>query len=201
MGRPGPSLGKGQGSVLIDWLLAAALLGMILAGVARFSLRELERAEINAAAIQLSGWLEVVQRASTRLPGAGCVVTITAAPDGAAPGDVVASVRPLQDGLAAELCNPEANFRLPTTRQSGSGGQTPRHITTTILNGGDGRITFTPRGTVTNRNDVDLVIRHTGSSRAARCLRVNAISGLIEIGQDNDGTAAFCPEDSFSDLI
>jgi len=62
-------------------------------------------------------------------------------------------------------------------------------------------VTFTPRGTVTNQIDFDLVIRHKSNKSVARCIRVNAISGLIEIGREETGLAALCPANSFSDLI
>lgn len=190
----------GQGSVLIDWLLAVSLLLLILMGVARFSIRELERAEVNAAAIELSGWLEVIARSSMRLTTASCVVTFMEAPDGAAAGEVVASVVPEPSGLPPEICNPEPNFRLPAARGS-SGVAAGPHITTRFPGAGGATVTFTPRGTVTNVRDFDLVIRHKDNTSIARCIRVNAISGLIEIGRNDTDAHAPCPEDSFSDLI
>ncbi len=192
---------SGQGSLLIDLLLASSLLVLILMGLVRFSSSELERAEINAVAIELSGWLEVIARASMRLTSGGCVVTFTQAPGGVAAGEVIARVVPTQAGLAPEICNPEASFRLPTARHGNRGEPAERHVTTTFPGAGGERVTFTPRGTVTNLNDFDLVIRHTGTSRALRCIRVNAITGLIEIGRDDTGSEAQCPEESFSDLI
>jgi hypothetical protein len=174
-------------------------LGLILVGVARFSLSELERAEINAAAIELSGWLEVVARSSMRLTSAGCVVTFTEAPTGVAAGDVIASVQPGNAALAPEICNPEPSFRMPGVRHGQGDGPLPRHVKTSFSGGQT--VSFTPRGTVTNRSNFNLVIRHTGTSLAARCIRVNAISGLIEIGHDDSGSQPTCPEESFSDLI
>ncbi len=192
----------GQGSILIDWLLAASLFGLILVGVARFSVSELERAEINAAAIELSGWLEVVARSSMRLTTTGCVVTFTGPSSGVVAGDVIARVQPGNADLAPEICNPEPNFRMPAVRGGPGNGPQERPVVRTSFPGDGGEIiTFTPRGTVTNQNDFNLVIRHTGNSQAARCIRVNAISGLIEIGHNNSDSQPQCPEESFSDLI
>jgi hypothetical protein len=191
----------GQGSVLIDGLLAASLFGLILVGVTRFSLSELERAEINAVAIDLSGWLDVVARSSMRLTTAGCVVTFTEAPDGVAPNDVIARVHPTQAGLAPEICNPEPSFRMPGVRHGSGDGPSEWHVSTRFSGDGGNTVSFTPRGTVTNQSNFNLVIRHIGNSRAARCIRVNAISGLIEIGHDDSGSQPQCPEESFSDLI
>jgi hypothetical protein len=135
-----------------------------------------------------------------RLTTASCVVTFTEAPGGAAAGDVIASVVPQPPGLPPEICNPEANFRLPAARGS-SGVAAGPHLTTSFPGAGGAMVTFTPRGTVTNQIDFDLVIRHKSNKSVARCIRVNAISGLIEIGREETGLAALCPANSFSDLI
>jgi hypothetical protein len=218
---PGP---RPRGSTLVDALLVVALLGLILLGVTRFSQREMERAEINALAIELSGWLEAIQKASMRLPAppgtgleaGGCEVTLLEHPMGAAAGATIARVRlnpasrlarsPGDAAMPDSLCNPETDFRMPGTRHASAGRQPRGFVSTTLRQGSEASLIFTPRGTVTATRPLELVIRHRGDSRAARCVRVNAISGLVELGHDNSAAGAGdpslgCPEASFHDLI
>lgn len=216
--RPAPA-----GSTLVDVLLVVALLGLILVGVTRFSQREMERAEINALAIELSGWLEAIQKASMRLPAppgsgleaGGCEVIFVEHPTGAAAGATIARVRlnPASrrgrsptDALPDSVCHPETDLRMPGTRNASAGRQPAGFVATTLRNASDASVIFTPRGTVTATRSLELVIRHRGDSRAARCVRVNAISGLVELGHDNRAAGAGdpsmgCPEASFHDLI
>jgi hypothetical protein len=225
---PGPS--PRAGSTLVDLMLVVALLGLILLGVSRFSQREIERAEINALAIELSGWLEAIQKASMRLPAppgsaqeaGGCEVTFLEDPDGVAAGETIARVRlnpasrqgqgqgqglgQADGALPDSVCHPETDFRMPGTRQAGA-DQAPRgFVSTSLRSGSEASVTFTPRGTVTATRNLELVIRHLGGSRSARCVRVNAITGLVELGHDNSAAGAGdpgmgCPEASFHDLI
>jgi hypothetical protein len=217
--RPAPA-----GSTLVDTLLVVALLGLILLGITRFSQHEMERAEINALAIELSGWLEAIQKALMRLPAppgsgleaGGCEVTFVEHPTGAAAGATIARVRlnpasrrvrsPMDAALPDSVCHPETDLRMPGTRNASAGRQPPGFVTTTLRNASDASVIFTPRGTVTATRSLELVIRHRGDSRAARCVRVNAISGLVELGHDNSAAgagdpSAGCPEASFHDLI
>lgn len=201
---PGPG-----GFILLDWLLAAILLALLTIGVLRITARELEREEVNTVALRLSAWLQLSQTAATQLPmagsanSAGCQVTVTAAPKGAAPGDGIASVQPMQAPQRAALCNPEPQFLLPASRHAAPGTTEQPQVSITLLGNANGTLTFTftPRGTVTTTQTVDIVIRHLGQSQAARCVRINAITGRIELGSDNSGTAVGCGEESFTDLI
>ncbi|MEB3255995.1 MAG: hypothetical protein VKJ05_06370 [Synechococcaceae cyanobacterium] len=218
---PGP---RAPGSTLVDALLVVALLGLILVGATRFSQLEMERAEINALAIELSGWLEAIQKASMRLPAppgtgpeaGGCQVTFVDHPLGAAAGATIARVRlnpasrkaggPGDAVLPDSVCHPETELRMPGTRNASAAEKPGGFVTTTLRSGSEASVIFTPRGTVTATQPLELVIRHRGDSRAARCVRVNAISGLVELGHDNSAAGAGdpslgCPEASFLDLI
>ena len=204
---PLPTAANLRGFILLDWLLAASLLALLTIGVLRFSARELEREEINAVAIQLSAWLQTTQTAAMQLPTAGtqnssgCQVTINDGAERIAAGEEVASVQTMQDANRPNLCNPEPIFRLPGGRSPGPGKAPQPQVSLTRQGGNAQPILFTPRGTVVNTETVDLVIRHLGQSGAARCVRINAISGRIEIGSANSGTADTCPQESFNDLI
>jgi hypothetical protein len=195
------------GFILLDWLLAGVLLAMLTIGALRLTARELEREEINSVALQLSAWVQINQTAAMQLPlagtrnSAGCQVTFIPAPDGAAAGEVIAFVTTMQDPQQPTLCNPEPVFRLPSGRSANPGVNSQPQVSITLLGDGSGTFTFTPRGTVTATQTLDVVIRHLGQSRAARCVRINGITGGIELGSENSGIEETCRVESFTDLL
>lgn len=169
------------GFTLTELMVTVAILGILSAIVLRISGVEWRRARVNAVAVELTGWLEAVRRAS--LKGNPCQVTIHTSSSAAA-GSTVASaaVDPLATGAAiANTCLNQD----PLLISAFSGGSDRYGISST-----PSVFTFTPRGTVVGLDPTTgLEIRISLNNTApARCVQITSPLGLIRVGIDESGS-------------
>lgn len=173
---------------VLELLVTITVIG-VLTGAFLFAVNtgNWRRQRVNAVAQELAGWMEEVMAFSTR-ENSQCVIQINAGTF--APGAVVAQV------TNAGVCPVrEPTFRLPALVNPA--GQTFQ----IGLFPANANITYTPRGTVTNQANTQVVVALQPEG-PVRCVRVSATLGLISIGRNDVATtaAAACPDANF-DLI
>jgi type II secretory pathway pseudopilin PulG len=187
-----------RGDSMVELLITASLFALVSGVVVQSTGSSVRRAEVNAIAVELAGWLEKVQRETmsrNELSGQPqpCSITFNSGaeletgavlarvPGGCAPGS------PRQNG--------DDVFLLPGSRGGRSfnmrllGGQNP-----------DGPVTYSPRGTTTLTEPRTLVISRNGGG-PVRCLRIAPLLGTITIGAANNPDDAICEEESFGGTI
>lgn len=178
-----------SGFTLVELLVGATVL-TILAGVAvQVSQGAWRREKVQAAALEMIGWLEEVATSSQQL-GTACTVTVTTG-SALAPGVAVASVSPT-------TCARESSLRLPSLHQSGSFAVGSSLATPSW--------SFTPRGSITTNNAAGGVVSSTATDISIRfsvdgqpplrCVRLSGTLGLLRLGRDNSSatTTAECSE-------
>jgi hypothetical protein len=188
-----------RGTTLAELLITSTLFVLIAGVVVHTTASSLRRAEVNAIAVELAGWLETVQRETmsrNELSGQAqpCAITFTTGP-ALETGTVLARVA---SGCApgSPLQNGDDVFLLPGGRAGSRfrvqalGGQPPNALT------------YTARGTTTLTEPRTLVISRNGSG-PMRCLRILPLLSTITIGTNNNpaGPDALCAEESFGGPI
>jgi prepilin-type N-terminal cleavage/methylation domain-containing protein len=166
------------GFSITEILVTVAILG-ILSGVSiAFTNIELKRARINTVQLALAGWLQVIQRAallnkSSDSSAGGCNVTFNA-------GSGKTNGSPLAEATTSAECGPNSQLLVEVNNLGNS----------TIGLSTNSPITFTPRGTVIypdNGDNLEIQLQLSGSS-LIRCVRLNGIAGVIEVGSGNGDT-------------
>lgn len=142
--------------------------------------------EAMAAANELAGWLDSVQRRSQLTAGQGCTVTFVVPNDSPLQtGDVMAQVTPSSCALARPVVPSPALGVL--------------RIVPLLMPGSTNPITFTTRGTVTATTDTVVRLRADGSA-AIRCVRISAVLGIVSVGSTTDASPSStttCPDASY----
>lgn len=188
-----------RGTTLAELLITTTLFVLIAGVVVQTTGSSLRRAEVNAIAVELAGWLDSVQRETmsrNELSGQAQPCTITFTPGPALEtGTVLARVA---SGCApgSPHQNGEDLFLLPGGRAGSRfrvealGGQNPNELT------------YTPRGTTTLTEPRTLVISREGGG-PVRCLRITPLLGTVVIGAANNpaGPDSICAEESFGGTI
>lgn len=189
-----------RGDSMVELLITASLFALVAGVVVQSTNSSVRRAEVNAIAVELAGWLETVQRETmsrNELSGQPqpCAITITS---GAAleTGAVLASV-PRGCAPGSPQQNGNDVFLLP----GGRGGST---FSMQLLGGQNPNepVTYSPRGTTTLTEPRTLVIYRNGGG-PTRCLRIAPLLGTITIGAANQpaGPESTCEEESYGGTI
>ncbi len=152
---------------MVEAMVTIALIGIILGISIRESGSAYNRDKLNEASLLLRGWLlEIANKPDTT--GQSCAITIT--PGTITTGGQIASVAPT-------TCSITPTLRLPG------------NFTGLTFNVGTTQATwsFTRRTAIDSANNVVIKLSLNGFT-ALRCVRVQAISGLIRLGR-NDATS------------
>lgn len=156
----------------VELLIIVAVIGIVSSLALNLSSSELQRARINSVQLQLSGWLQVVQRAALeeRNPN-GCTLTLNAFSN--QNSAIIASVTPAS-------CQPSTPIL--TLDGTNLGNVTVSTSTSAAT------LTFTPRGTTlySSGTQLDYRITISGSSQL-RCVRVSDLAGVIQLGSTSSG--------------
>lgn len=178
----------------IELLVVVVIIGL-LAAVALQSLDSFRKRErVNAVALALYGWLQLVRQESLRLQGgssaaptsdSSCIVNFESGT--LSPGQILASV----DSSLSPTCSSQlgSNAQLKLTSMETRGAAVSASPS-------QPSVTFTPRTLSTNTVDVVIGIV-VGSSSPQRCVKILAVSGGIDIGR-NDQSAASSGSCSYS---
>ncbi len=165
------------GFTVLELMIAVAIIGVVSSVAVRAGIVEWRREQANAAAIELTAWLDPISRRPERT-GVSCTVTITPGTS-LAPGSVYATVSNLPVGI----CSNEPSLRLPAINQT-----TNYAVGATATSW-----SFTPRGAVTtgsgttaSSTNTDISIRFAvGGQLPVRCVRLSGTLGLIRYGINN----------------
>jgi prepilin-type N-terminal cleavage/methylation domain-containing protein len=162
-----------RGFSLLELLVAASIF-LLLSGIAlNLSRTATERDELNAAAIGLVSWLEVVQKDAQR-GIVGCRVTFS--PGTKSSGSELANVEAL-DSPSTTSCQSKSNDPFRVGSEISSNPLTleiiPENTPTSFV--------FTPRGTVSFVKDMIVTLRISDAS-LTRCVRISGTSGMVTIG-------------------
>lgn len=163
------------GFTVTELLVTVVILG-VLAGLSiDAGLREWRREQVNAVAIELSGWLEQVRRSALR--GQSCTVSVNSptALTELRPSDQLASSTPLANTTTA-LTDP--NRCLSNAPLNVPGNTTNSRFTVSSRS-----FTFTPRGSVVMSNNPTNIIIGLVGTDATRCVRISDILGVIDISK------------------
>jgi len=155
---------RANGFTTLELVVIVAILTII----ARISIVETriayDRDRINQASLLLAGWLQEISSKPDVL-GQSCAVTITTGT--VASGAQVASVSPTS-------CSSLPVLRLPGDFRSASYSVGATKTTWS----------FTERNAIDSTGDVTVKFSLTGLT-SLRCVRLNAISGLVRLGSNN----------------
>ncbi|MFM7314639.1 MAG: Tfp pilus assembly protein FimT/FimU [Cyanobium sp.] len=176
---------RGGAFTVMELAVAVAMLSILCGVVIDAGLREWRREQVNTVVLELAGWLESVRRSAIK--GYSCTVTIANGENGSFPrmnGDALATVRTEAGGA----CGTVGTFHLTGVNSS------PGFLVTTT--NGSGSMTFTPAGTLfladsTQRDKMPLVIRvslNDHNPDPERCLQLEGMLGLIDVGPYRNGT-------------
>lgn len=178
--RRGPS----EAFTLLEGLIALAVLAILALMMLR--LGDDPREDVSAAAGELAGWLDNVQRRSQLVAGQSCTVTFTNINE--TPMPAASSLATVTPASCAS-----GNAVIPSSL-SGNARYLQRMVE------GSPAITFTPRGTVTSTTNTVLRLRRADAS-VIRCVRISAILGIVSIGTANSASptaTTACSEDSYT---
>jgi Tfp pilus assembly protein FimT len=176
----------------MEIMVTVAVLGVVAAVVVPANQSQWRRERVNAAAVELTSWLQVIaQTSDQRLTR--CDVTITAGANRAA-GAVLATVVSNPSGIA---CAPESTLNLPATVLGASTYSVGASRTT---------FSFTPRGAISTdgvgtavNENIQIRISIDGQS-PLRCVQLTGLLGLIRLGNNNatGNVATACAPDQFN---
>jgi len=163
MNRPTP-----DGFTLLELMVVVAVLGLVSAVTIQQVTGYWQRERLNAATMELTGWLEEVA-AGSQQQSSSCTVTLTTGASRAG-GSELARVSPA-------ACAREPVLLLPSLHQSAS------FAVGSSLS--PSSWTYSPRGTISS-TDADISIRLSlGGSAPLRCVRVSGTLGVLRLGRDN----------------
>lgn len=154
----------------MEIMVTVAVLGVVAAVVVPANQVQWRRERVNAAALELTSWLEVIARTPDQT-GATCTVTVTTGTNRAA-GALLATVVSNPSGVA---CAPESTLNLPATVLGASSYNVGASSNT---------ITFTPRGAVSSAGAIQVRISVDGQL-PLRCVQVTGLLGLLRLGNNN----------------
>ena len=194
---PRRSLPPSGGFSVTEVMVVVVIVGILSAVGINASGNEWRREQVNAVAIELSGWLETVRRSALR--GNSCAVTINGGSLSA--GGTLATATENTGtafGSGAAIGN-NCLTGQPLTISGGGSSATSY----TIAPSGTTQLTFTPRGTVNATaadtpitSPIEIRIALTGSTGPMRCVRISPGLGMVAIGASNtSGTS--CPSASY----
>ena len=176
---------RAQGFSTMELMVTVAVLGVVAAVVVPANQEQWRRERVNAAALELTSWLEVIARTPDQT-GVSCTVTVTPGTNRAA-GALLASVVSNPSGVA---CAPESTLNLPATVLGAS---------TYNVGASSNTITFTPRGAVSTAVPIQVRISVTGQL-PLRCVQVTGLLGLLRLGSNNTtgNVATACAANQFN---
>ena len=156
---------KAFGFSTIELMVTVAVLGIVAAVVIPANQVQWRGERANAAALELTSWLEVIARTPDQT-GTTCDVTITTGNNRAA-GATLATVTP-------NTCAPESTLRLPGSVLGASTYNVGASTTT---------FSFTPRGAVSPTN---IQVRFSiDGLEPVRCVQLTGLLGLPRLGSNN----------------
>lgn len=154
-----------------ELMVALAVLAILSGLVIHLSLRDWRREQVNAAVIELAGWLETVRRSA--LKGSSCKVTITA-------GTYSGRDSESPVALSPSPCGTVQPFRLSGI----TAGQAIKVVETRSF-------TFTPAGTLSPPPDpgapLEIRLQLADGSVPQRCLQLDGLLGAIDVGHSDNG--------------
>lgn len=173
--RPARSRAGAAGITMFELMLSVAIIGTIGAITVNAGIVEWRREQANAAAMDLTAWLEPIAQAPERT-GVSCVVTVTTGAS-RAPGSVLATVVSNPTGTT---CSTQPTLLLPAINQTGSYS----------VGASANTWTFTPRGAIStgggNSTNTDISVRFSlGGALPVRCVRLSGTMGLFRFGRNN----------------
>ena len=169
---------------LTELMITVAVLGILSSIALRVTGIEWRRGRVNAVAVELTGWLEAVRRAS--LKGNPCEVTIHSTSSAPAGSTVASAAVDPSVASGAAIVNTCLN-QDPLQITSISGGNDRYAISTNTAT-----FTFTPRGTVVGLDPTTgLEVRISLNNTAPmRCVQITSPLGLIRVGIDEEGSGS-----------
>lgn len=155
---------QSTGFTLVELMVTVAVVGILSSVVIAESGRAYNRDKLNEASLLLRGWLLEISNKPDTI-GQSCTITISTGT--ITTGSQVASVSPA-------ACSGSPTLLLPGT------------FTGLTFNVGATQTTwsFTRRNAIDSANDVIIRLSLNGFT-ALRCVRVQAISGLLRLGRNN----------------
>ncbi len=181
--------GRGlRGFSTMEIMVTVAVLGVVAAVVVPANQSQWRRERVNAAALELTSWLEVIARTPDQT-GTNCTVTVSTGANRAA-GATLATVAPA-------TCAPESTLRLPGAVLGNATYNVGASATS---------ITFTPRGTISTDGvgtavATNIQVRISIDGQAPlRCVQLTGLLGLIRLGNNNatGNVATACADDQFN---
>jgi Tfp pilus assembly protein FimT len=172
----------------MELMVTVAVLGVVAALVVPANQSQWRRERVNAAAVELTSWLEVIARTPDQT-GTTCTVTVSTGTNLAA-GATLATVAPA-------TCAPESTLRLPGAVLGASTYNVGASATS---------ITFTPRGAISTdgvgtavANSIQVRISIDGQA-PLRCVQLTGLLGLIRLGNNNatGNVTTACAVDQFN---
>ncbi len=172
----------------MEMMVTVAVLGVVAAVVVPANQVNWRRERVNAAALELTSWLEVIARTPDQT-ATNCTVTITTGTNRAA-GATLATVAPT-------TCAPESTLRLPGAVLGNATYNVGASATS---------ITFTPRGAISTdgvgtsvAQNIQVRISIDGQA-PLRCVQLTGLLGLMRLGNNNStgNVATACAADQFN---
>jgi prepilin-type N-terminal cleavage/methylation domain-containing protein len=169
------SIKSHTGFSIIEILVTVVILGILSSISIAVTNIELQRARINTVQIAIAGWLQVIQRAallnkSSDSNSGGCSVAFST-------GSGKTNGSPLATASPSAECGPNNQLEVEVNNLGNS----------TIGLTANSSAIFTPRGSVIYPNSGDsLEIQvQLSNSSLIRCVRLNGIAGVVEVGSGN----------------
>ena len=199
------SAGRSEGFSLLEVMVVATMVAILAVVGAAYTIDASKREQSLAVSVELSGWLQGVQRRAMGVPG-GCQVKILAVRNQItnvnkgsllAPGDTLAQTWPNADSnpnLNSNPCSANATFLIPAAGFRTSSGAIFR-IAANRPGFGDGFVSFsfTPRGGIDSTDAIVVRVQRApfedkvqpATQRGGTydtCVRIDRTSGMIGIG-------------------